>query len=569
MSSRIPHSLRRLQDRLASLVGSGPEHRAPIIEQLLSRDAKEAVAYWLQLSVSVGIATLGLVLGSTAVVIAAMLVAPLMGPIIGLAMGLATGGPFLTLRAALRVLASVVMVILGAAAVTSTLPFHEMNAEIAARTVPTALDLITAAFCALAGVYATARTASDTATTAAGTSIGISLVPPLCAAGFCFATSQWALALGAALLFLTNLVAIVVVGTLSFVALGFDQVAIASLEASHIEKERGAPVVRRVSRVLAQIYAWRGGSWLRLLMPLVLLGAVYVPLRTALDEVTWQVEVRGVARRLLDRLDAEVVTSRLRVERHQIDMSIVIIGARDDAERLRGQLESELTRASGVEPRVEVRAVPDASAAAAVERLPPLEPVVTALPPDPFATRAAEVHDEIVEALSSRWPASSLGEPLAIDIDATASDLSLRVTHVGDPLDDATREVLERSLGVDLDVAVSLLDEALPSRPFDDLDAPDELARLAVAVERSRRFRNVHICVHEPAPQGPLVDPQPDEGSAIDPVAAPAAEVPSSSPTERAAVRGILDSHPRVNTVPAERWALWFALGGCPPTPAP
>ena len=63
------------------------------------------------------------------------------------------------------------------------LPFYEVNAEIAARTTPTALDLATAGFCAGAGVYAAMRPASDVATTGAGASIGISLVPPLCVSG--------------------------------------------------------------------------------------------------------------------------------------------------------------------------------------------------------------------------------------------------------------------------------------------------------------------------------------------------------------------------------------------------
>src|SRR5688572_13990747 len=151
---------------------------------MLERNANEATSYWLQLVVSIGIATLGLVLGSAAVIIAAMLVAPLMGPIIALAMGLATGTPFLVLRSLGRILLSVIVAVGGAALITVLLPFHELNGEIAARTYPTVLDLLTAGFCALAGVYASLRPGSDTAATAAGTSIGISLVPPLCASGF-------------------------------------------------------------------------------------------------------------------------------------------------------------------------------------------------------------------------------------------------------------------------------------------------------------------------------------------------------------------------------------------------
>src|SRR5688572_13521671 len=90
--------LRRFQDRLGALLGCEPSAREGVVQAMLHRNPREATGYWLQLVVAVGIATLGLVLGSTAVVIAAMLVAPLMGPIVGLGMGLAVGSPFLVLR---------------------------------------------------------------------------------------------------------------------------------------------------------------------------------------------------------------------------------------------------------------------------------------------------------------------------------------------------------------------------------------------------------------------------------------------------------------------------------------
>ena len=197
---KLPRALLAFQDRLAALLGCEPSSRITIIDGMLHRSPKEATGYWLQLVVAAGIATFGLVLGSTAVVIGAMLVAPLMGPIISFGMGLAIGSPFLVIRGAVRVTLSVGVVVAFAAGVTRLLPFHEVNAEIAARTTPTALDLATAVFCAVAGVYAAMRPASDVATTAAGTSIGISLVPPLCVTGYGIGTSAWPIASGASLL---------------------------------------------------------------------------------------------------------------------------------------------------------------------------------------------------------------------------------------------------------------------------------------------------------------------------------------------------------------------------------
>jgi uncharacterized hydrophobic protein (TIGR00271 family) len=573
MESRIPTPLLRVQDRLMNVLGGGLEHRAAIVEQMLVRDPKQAVAYWLQLGVSVGIATLGLALGSTAVVIAAMLVAPLMGPIIGLGMGLATGGPYLTLRAAVRVTLSVALVVAGSAAITLMLPFHELNAEIAARTIPTALDLLTAGFCALAGVYAAARPSSDTATTAAGTSIGISLVPPLCAAGFCYGTGQWSLGTGAMLLFLANMVAIVLVGTLGFVALGFNQVPIAELEAEDLDVDDHRSIVRPVARALARFYSWRAGGMLRVAMPFVLLALVYVPLRRALDEVTWQVRVRNEATAVLDGLDVEVVTSRMRVERHQVEASVVLIGRRGDAERVRALLDGELRRISGVAPSIEVRAVPDASAAATLQDVVPLTPLATNAPSvPPFAERMDDLHAEIRTAVSSRWPADAVGDPLAIDVEVTASDLGITVHHLGAPLEAAGTEVLERSLAEELDVAVTLMDAALPGTAVVADDTSAFVARIAPLVSSSRRFEAVRICVRAPPlPPTPLIDP-PMDARGDDSAAADqrtAAGVAVSDPL-RGAVTAMLAAHPRVTIMPGDAWALWFADRDCPaPTETP
>jgi hypothetical protein len=66
-------SLADLQDRLSTLLGCTPDQRSAVISNMLRHSPSEATGYWLQLFVAAGIATLGLVLGSTAVVIGAML----------------------------------------------------------------------------------------------------------------------------------------------------------------------------------------------------------------------------------------------------------------------------------------------------------------------------------------------------------------------------------------------------------------------------------------------------------------------------------------------------------------
>ena len=428
----LRQSLLGLQDRLVRLLGNSVEGRQQLVAGMLHRNASEATSYWLQLVVSIGIATLGLVVGSSAVVIGAMLIAPLMVPIVGLAMGLATGSPFLVLRSAGRVGLSVVVAIGGAAVITMMVPFHELNAEISARTSPTVLDLITAGFCALAGVYASLRPGSDTAATAAGTSIGISLVPPLCASGYGFGTSAWSVAGGAALLFLTNLVAIVVVGTVAFVAAGFNRVELATIEHEELVGEgKDAPIARALALRLSHLFESRWGSALRFLMPFVLLAAVYLPLRRALNEVAWEVRSRAAVRESIAKVRSRVVQSRVHVERHEIEVVVVLLGKTDDADVTRKRLKSEISHASGVVPHIEVLAVPDANAFAGLEstlikpHLVEGQPV-TALPTPDEQMNAARTR--VRTTVESFWATTAAGEPLAIDTSVSSQGRWRRTT---------------------------------------------------------------------------------------------------------------------------------------------
>jgi hypothetical protein len=88
-----------VQDRIAVALGCDPASRHSIVAGTLENTPTEVHGYWLQMLVAIGIATLGLVLGSSAVIIGAMLIAPLMGPSLALGMGLSVGSPFLVLRA--------------------------------------------------------------------------------------------------------------------------------------------------------------------------------------------------------------------------------------------------------------------------------------------------------------------------------------------------------------------------------------------------------------------------------------------------------------------------------------
>jgi uncharacterized membrane protein len=125
------HAIRvRLGDRVLAAFGRKPEERAGIVRGMLRPSRGEAIGYWLQLVIAAMLATLGLALNSTAVVIGAMLIAPLMRPIVEVAMGLAAGSAALALRASVRTVASICVVTCIAVAIAWLLPFRSITAEL-------------------------------------------------------------------------------------------------------------------------------------------------------------------------------------------------------------------------------------------------------------------------------------------------------------------------------------------------------------------------------------------------------------------------------------------------------
>ncbi|WP_240125623.1 DUF389 domain-containing protein [Thermomonas alba] len=161
--------------------------------------------YAFMVVLSCGIATLGLLQNSAAVIIGAMLISPLMGPIINLGMGLATFD-LRTVRESLVSLgAGIALALAIAMAIVWLSPLQEATSEILARTRPTLFDLLVAILSGLAGAYATVTRKGETIV---GVAIATALMPPLAVVGFGVAVANWAIAGGAAFLFMTNLLAI-------------------------------------------------------------------------------------------------------------------------------------------------------------------------------------------------------------------------------------------------------------------------------------------------------------------------------------------------------------------------
>ena len=184
----------------------------------LRRGARAGRDYYMLIFLSAFIATLGLLQNSGAVIIGAMLVAPLMTPILSLSLGIVLGD-MRTLRVAIESVIRGVLAAVGVAIlVTALMPAVEMTNEIVSRTEPTLIDLFVALASGAAGAYALAR--KEVAAALPGVAIAAALMPPICTIGAGLALRNPGVAGGAALLFLTNLVAIGVAGSLVFLLLG-------------------------------------------------------------------------------------------------------------------------------------------------------------------------------------------------------------------------------------------------------------------------------------------------------------------------------------------------------------
>lgn len=149
------------------------------------------------------VASVGLNVNSTAVIIGAMLISPLMGPIMGIGLSIGISDKEM-LRTSLRNLLVMVMISLVASTAYFLLsPLGDAQSELLARTRPTIFDVLIAFFGGAAGIVATSRK-TQPFTVISGVAIATALMPPLCTAGYGLATAQFKYFFGAFYLFFIN-----------------------------------------------------------------------------------------------------------------------------------------------------------------------------------------------------------------------------------------------------------------------------------------------------------------------------------------------------------------------------
>ncbi|MBX7458492.1 DUF389 domain-containing protein [Qipengyuania sp. 1NDH17] len=192
------------------------DHQAVVAK--IAVECPATARYILMIMMSAGIAILGLLLSSPAVVIGAMLLSPLMSPILGVGFALATGKRKWLVTSARSLLMGSVAAVLFTALIVLISPLQTVTEEIAARTRPNLFDLLVALFSSIAGSYAMIRGREGSIV---GVAIATALMPPLAVVGFGLATFNWTVFFGAFGLFVTNFLTIALTATLMARLYGF------------------------------------------------------------------------------------------------------------------------------------------------------------------------------------------------------------------------------------------------------------------------------------------------------------------------------------------------------------
>lgn len=175
-------------------------------EQEIIENVKKSIEFkgtnlWV-LMFAILIASIGLNVNSTAVIIGAMLISPLMGPIMGIGLGIGINDFELIKKSYKNFAISVIISLITSTIYFFISPLSEAKSELLARTTPTIWDVFIALFGGLAGIVAATR--KTISNVIPGVAIATALMPPLCTAGYGLATGQMSFFLGAMYLFFIN-----------------------------------------------------------------------------------------------------------------------------------------------------------------------------------------------------------------------------------------------------------------------------------------------------------------------------------------------------------------------------
>ena len=184
-------------------INADKEDELTTIENVESAISFRGAQLWI-LIFAIFIASLGLNVNSTAVIIGAMLISPLMGPIIGIGLAVGIYDIGLLKRSAINYLIATVISVLTATIYFLITPLNEAQSELLARTSPSLYDVLIALLGGAAGFIALATKGKSNVIP--GVAIATALMPPLCTAGYGIAVGNLSYFFGAFYLFFINTV---------------------------------------------------------------------------------------------------------------------------------------------------------------------------------------------------------------------------------------------------------------------------------------------------------------------------------------------------------------------------
>ena len=301
LAKRIPFFSYASEDRFKDLFRS------------LRDGARISSTYVTLMILSTVLATVGLYLNNSAVIIGAMILAPLMAPLVSASMGLLRADRQLVWLSGTAILLGVCLALATAALTTQIFTYKPVTDEMLGRLNPTLLDLVVAIVSGVAAAYA--RAYREIAQNLAGVAIAVALVPPLAVAGVGIGRGDMYFFLQAFLLFSTNMVGIILAATFTFRVLGF------------------SPVVKD-----------KRGVWLMLLLLGLIIVPLYLSSNQIIDRMAFEQNLQT------DRYYVNgkyLVVSKVRVRyvkgRLLLIMELLARGplTRDDLRQLRHKLESQ------------------------------------------------------------------------------------------------------------------------------------------------------------------------------------------------------------------------------------
>ncbi len=179
----------------------GEEEKSKVLKDVISNTSFRGSNLWI-LACAIVIASVGLNVNSTAVIIGAMLISPLMGPIMGAGFALGTYDFDLLKKSGKNLLIATVVSLTVSTLYFFISPFKDVQSELLARTSPNIYDVLIAFFGGLVGVIAITRV--EKGNPIPGVAIATALMPPLCTAGYGLAMGNYLFFAGALFLYLIN-----------------------------------------------------------------------------------------------------------------------------------------------------------------------------------------------------------------------------------------------------------------------------------------------------------------------------------------------------------------------------